>query len=98
MVKHSRGYRTRTRALLRKRPRERGLQGLSRLLINYEVGEKVVIDINPSVVKGQPHKRFHGKVGTIVGKRGRAYVIKIVVGSKEKTIISRPEHIKPFLG
>jgi len=43
-----------------------------------------------------PHRRFHGKTATVLGKRGRAYVVKAHMGGFEKVIIVRPEHIKPL--
>lgn len=68
------------------------------VLVEYKVGEKVVIDINPSVHKGMPFRRFQGKIGRIVEQRGRAYVIEVKEGDKLKYVISRPEHIKRFVG
>lgn len=94
----SHGYRRKTRSLLRKRPRERGKSPLSRLLYEYKPGDKVVIDIDPSIHKGMPHRRYQGKVGTIIAKRGRAYEIKVRQGDRLKEIIVRPEHLKPFMG
>ncbi len=94
--KHSKGYRSRTRSLLRKRPRDRGKQPLGRLLIKYSGGQRVVIKIDPSVHKGMPHKRFHGKVGVVVEERGRAYVIAVREGGKVKKVIARSEHIMPL--
>jgi large subunit ribosomal protein L21e len=96
MVKKSKGYRARTRILLKKKPRERGKLGLNRLLHNYVSEEKVSIKIDPSVHKGMPHRRYHGKIATIIEKRGRSYVIEVPVKSIKKTLILRPEHIKPL--
>ncbi len=97
MVKHSKGYRSRTRKLLTKSARERGaIPPLSRLMVDYQEGQSVVIKINPSVHKGMPHRRYHGKVAKVVGKRGRAYIVTLRVGSKEKVLIVRPEHLEPF--
>jgi len=62
------------------------------------VGEYVVIKIDPSVHKGQPHRRFHGKVGVVIGKRGRAYIIRVRDGDTHKTVFARPEHLMPFKG
>ena len=98
MGKKSKGFRRKTRSLLRKKPRERGKIGLSRILYEYKPGEKVVIKIDPSVHKGMPHRRFHGNVGVIVGKRGRAYVVNVTQGDAVKQIIVRPEHLKPHGG
>ncbi|KYH37918.1 MAG: 50S ribosomal protein L21e [Candidatus Hecatellales archaeon B24] len=96
MTKPSKGYKRSTRQLLRKKPRERGLKPLGYMLIEYKVGEKVVVDIDPSIHKGQPHRRYHGKIGTIVDKRGRAYVVNVKVGGKTKQIIALPEHLRRF--
>ncbi|HEX68680.1 MAG TPA: 50S ribosomal protein L21e [Candidatus Bathyarchaeota archaeon] len=98
MVRKSHGYRHGTRSLLKKSIRERGKLGLSRLLREYEPGEKVIIKIEPSVHKGMPHKRYHGKVGIIREKRGRAYIVEVTQGDAVKEIIVRPEHITPFVG
>jgi len=67
------------------------------ILRDYEVNERVVVDINPSIHKGMPHRRYHGKVGVVVGRRGRAYILKMMDGSVEKTLIVRPEHLKPLI-
>ncbi|MEM0362949.1 MAG: 50S ribosomal protein L21e [Sulfolobaceae archaeon] len=97
MVKHSKGYRSRSRSLLKKSPRERGaIVHLSSLMHEYKKGDKVVIKINPSVHAGMPHRRYQGKVGIIENKRGRAYEVSIRVGGKEKLLIVRPEHLVPF--
>jgi large subunit ribosomal protein L21e len=68
---------------------------LGRLLREYTIGQKVDVIIDPSVPKGQPHRRFHGKVGTIMEKRGRAYVVGLKDGEKPKQLIVRPEHLVP---
>ena len=80
--------------MLTKPVRERGKLGLSRLLAKYEVGEKVVIVIDSGVHKGMPHKRYQGKVGTVVEGRGRAYVVEIPQRKTVKLIIAKPEHLK----
>jgi len=79
---------------LSKRVREKGRLGLSRLLVNYGNGEKVVIRIDPAIHKGAPHKRYQGKVGEVVEKRGRAYLLRIPFAKKDKIIIAAPEHLK----
>jgi len=91
----SKGYRKRTRSLLRKKPRERGKVGLSKILHEYEPGQKVVVKINSSVHKGMPHRRYHGRIGVIANKKGRAYVVGVTQGKAVKEIIVRPEHLEP---
>jgi len=90
----SRGYRSGTKGLLRKRRGDIGLQ-VTRILAEYKPGDKVVFDIDPSVHKGMPHRRYHGMMGVILEKRGRAYAVETAVGNSKKMVIARPEHIKP---
>jgi len=92
----AKGYRSKTRSLLRKKPRERGKIGLSQILQEYKPGERVVVKINPTVHGGMPHRRYHGRVGVIMDKRGGAYVVNVTQGKAIKEIIVRPEHLKPY--
>jgi large subunit ribosomal protein L21e len=94
-MKKSKGYRSATRHLLKKQPREHGKMRLSKLLHEYPPGTSVVVKIDSSVQKGMPHRRYHGKVGTIINKRGRSYVLSVPQGNAVKEIIVRPEHLEP---
>lgn len=94
MVKASKGIMEGTRDKFRRSPRERGLSPITRALRTFEVGEKATILIDGSVQKGWPHHRFHGLTGTVVEKRGRAYVIDVRFGGKIKQAIVLPEHLK----
>ncbi|MEB3817107.1 MAG: 50S ribosomal protein L21e [Desulfurococcales archaeon] len=97
MVKAPRGYRHRTRKLLRKHTREKGaVPKLSVILREYKVGDKVAIKIDPSFHYAMPHRRFHGLTGTIIGKRGRAYLVEVYLGDKRKIVITTPEHLRPL--
>jgi len=97
-MRHSRGFRAGTRQTLRKKPRQRGMFSLSKIMYQYKVGEKIIIDIEPSVHKGMPHPRFNGKIGEIIGRQGRAYVVQIRDGNKIKRLIVRSEHLRPLQG
>jgi len=92
----SQGYRHRTRQLLRKKAREKGKLGLSRILRIYQPGERVLVKLDPSIHKGMPHRRYHGKIGIVENKRGQAYVVNVNQAKAIKTIIVRPEHLHPF--
>lgn len=94
MVKASKGYRRRTRYMMQKRARDRGLSPITRAFQSFDVGEKANVNIDPSIHKGQPHVRFHGRTGTVVGMQGNAYLIDVMDGGKKKQIIVRPEHLK----
>ena len=92
----SKGYRSGTRSLLRRKPKERGKTGLSKILHEYKPGDKAVVKIDPSVHKGMPHRRYQGKIGVIVNRRGRSYLVDVTQGDAIKKIIVRPEHLEPY--
>jgi large subunit ribosomal protein L21e len=92
----SKGLKNRSRALLKKSPRKRGVPPPSIMLREFSIGDKVVIDLEPSVHKGMPHRRFQGKVGVIAEKRGRAYVVEVNMKPENKVVIARPAHLRPF--
>jgi len=83
------GYRRKTRKLLTADEKI----GLSRLLQKYEIGQRVIIDIDPSQHKGMPHRRFQGKVGIIKDIRKRSLILDIPIGNKVKTVMVRLEHV-----
>jgi len=97
-MRGSKGYYTGARGLLKKKPRERGKPKLGKLLIEYAPGSQVIIKMDSSVQKSLPHKRFHGKIGKVLERRGRGYVLSVSQGDAVKTIIVRPEHIEPYKG
>jgi large subunit ribosomal protein L21e len=93
MVKRSRGFRSKSRHILRKKPRKRGISSITRALQEFEIGESVNVNIDPSVHKGMPHPRYQGYTGKIEGTQGEAYLVDIRVGKKHKTLLVRPEHL-----
>jgi large subunit ribosomal protein L21e len=97
-MRGSKGYYTGARRLLKKAPREKGKPKLGKLLIEYAPGSQVIIRMDSSVQKSLPHKRFHGKIGKVLEKRGRGYVVSVAKGNAVKQIIVRPEHLEPYQG
>ena len=93
-MKRSKGSRSRTRRKLKKSIRERGLNPITRSIQTFNENDFVHIVIDPSVHRGQPHPRFHGKTGRVIEKRGKAYIVQIDDGNKSKKLIIRPEHLK----
>ncbi len=95
MVKHKhKGVRSKTRHSLKKSKREKGRPKVNKFLQEFKEGDKVHIIIDPSVHKGMPHRRFNGKTGTIVGRRGEAYLVKVRNILAWRTIIVHPAHLK----
>ena len=89
----SKGYRRKTRSLFRKRRQVR--TGLSAILRQYNVDDKVVIAIDSSQVKGMPHRRFQGRVGSVEKVGRRALIVQVPMSGKTKKVIARLEHVKP---
>ena len=77
-----------------KNVRTRGIDPLGKMLVDFEVGQRVDIVINPSFHKGMPHKRYHGRTGVVTGQRGRAILVDVTLGSATKSLIIRPEHLQ----
>lgn len=94
MVKRSKGTRVNTRSILRKSPRNRGIQPITAYLKEFDIGEKANIVIDPASQKGMPHHRYQGRVGTIVDVRGSSYVIRVQLDKSHRDLIIRPEHLR----
>lgn len=91
MTRKSSGFRSGTRKKLRQklvRPT------ITKFLQEFKIGQRVVIALEPSSHKGMPFPRFKGKMGSIIEKRGKSYIVEIKDGNKVKKIVSRPEHLK----
>jgi large subunit ribosomal protein L21e len=94
MVKASKGPRRRTRSKLRKKVRDRGMSPISRSLQTFKVGDHAFIEIDPSVHRGQPHPRYQGLSGVVMGTQGRSYVLEVRTGGKRRRLIVFPAHLK----
>ena len=95
MVKSSKGFRSRSRGTFTKEVRERGLPPVTRFLREFEVGQKVMVRIDPSDPHGQPHPRYQGRTCTVVGRSGRAYRLAFLDGGKPKELLATPIHLLP---
>ena len=93
MVKRSRGIRSKSRHILRRKPRNRGISPITRAMQQFEIGDSVNVSIDSSKHQGMPHPRFQGRTGKIEGAQGSAYLVGILDGKKHKTLIIRPEHL-----
>ena len=89
----SHGFRRRTRSLL---TASKSKRGLSSLLIEYAPNDRVVVKIDPSQVKGMPHRRFNGLVGVVTEVGSRGLRIEVPVGDKMKTVVARKDHVAPL--
>ncbi|NOQ38020.1 50S ribosomal protein L21e [archaeon] len=91
-MRRSRGFRSGTRNTLKIGKTVR--RTITKTLNTFNIGETVIVMHDASVQKGMPHPRHYGKTGKITEKRGISYMIAIKDGNKDKSLLSRPEHIK----
>ena len=77
----SHGIRRKSRHIMTKGNMSRGL---SHLLINYSIGDKVVVIISILGNTRPPHRRVQGRVGDIKEVGRRTVKIGILVGDKQK--------------
>jgi large subunit ribosomal protein L21e len=90
MARFGKGKISKARHKLKKDKRK---QGITKYLRTFEIGEKTAIVIDSSS-QNYPHPRYHGLIGNIKGKRGRAYLVSFKVGNKMKELVITPEHLK----
>jgi large subunit ribosomal protein L21e len=95
MAFKAKGPRARTRHKLQKKIR--GMPKVNDMLKKFTVGDNVAIVIDSAVHSAMPYARFQGKIGSVVGTRGSAYLVKIKDGGKMKTLISHPVHLKKVM-
>ena len=87
----SHGTRRKARSILTKR---NVIRGVSYLLYDYKVGDKVVVDIDPREHNTTPNRRFHGRIGVVEEVGRRTLKVSVMIGNKKKTLQTRFNHIK----
>ncbi len=93
-MRKSKGYRARTRHLMKKHVRDKGIRPLDYLLRDFNEGDIVDIIIDSGEHRGMPHKRYQGKTGEITKKQGKAFIVLIRQGKAWKQIICAKEHLR----
>ncbi len=94
MTKRIGGTRRKTRHKMSKDLRDRGKVSLSKYFQKFNAGERVYLVPEPSVHAGLFHSRFYGKAGTVLGKRGECYEVRINDINKSKVLITHPVHLR----
>lgn len=95
-MKRSHGQRVGTRSILRRRKNQRSRINISRVMHEYKEGDRVAITLDGGQQMGMPHRRFQGRTGFIKARQGRAWVVAVKDKDMAKTVIARPEHLKPL--
>ncbi len=86
--------RRKTRTKMKKPLRKRGKISISRYFQKFNEGDRVTLMIDPSVHSAMPYKRFLGKAGKIIGKRGACYIVEIKDFNAKKKAIIHPVHLQ----
>ena len=94
-MRRSHGTRQGTRSILKKSKTQRRRIDIRRIMHPFEEGDRVAIVLDGAQQRGMPHRRFQGRTGVIDSRQGRAYVVRVSDGNKAKTVIARPEHLRP---
>ena len=92
-MKRSRG----TQSKRSRNTRSKGLVPITHYLIQFKAGEKARISVNPSVQKGRVSTlKYNNRVVEIIGKRGRAFEVRLRAGrkGKHKTFFVTNIHLK----
>lgn len=95
-MQRSKGQRQGTRYILKRSKSERGRLNIARVMHQYAVGDRVAVVLDGGQQKGMPHRRFNGRSGRISGQQGRAWVVKLKDGNMRKTVVARPDHLRPI--
>jgi len=93
MVQRIGGFRRKTRSKLKKPHRQRGKISIRKYFQKYKEGDKVTLKAEPAIQGGMAFPRFHGKTGTVVGKQGKCYKIRIRDGKMAKEVVVHPVHL-----
>ncbi|MGC8710330.1 MAG: 50S ribosomal protein L21e [Candidatus Micrarchaeia archaeon] len=64
--------------------------GISKLIKDFKVGDKAII-VQKGNFRDIPHPRYRGKVGTVLEKRGSAYVVEVDMSRSTKRKIIVPQ-------
>ena len=89
----SHGTRRKSRSILTK---DNVVRGLSYLLHDYKVEDKVIVDVDPREHTTLPHRRFQGKVGIVQEVGRRTLKVSVMIGDKKKILQTRLNHIRPY--
>ena len=95
-MQRSKGQRQGTRSILRKGRHDKGRVIISRIMHEYEEGDRVAIVLDGGQQMGMPHRRFQGRTGFIQKRQGKAWVVAVKDGNMHKTVVARPEHLRPL--
>lgn len=93
MGKRIGGARKKSRHIMKKSRCDKGKISITRYFQELKIGDKVALKAEPAYQKGMYNLRFHGKIGTVAGREGKCYKVKIIDG-KAKMLTVHPVHLR----
>ncbi len=94
MTQRTGGFRKKSRHKLKKSPRNRGKVNINLALQQFKRDDRVQIIQEPAIHKGMPMPKYKNKVGKVIKKQGKAYVIEVKDFNKKKHIIANAIHLR----
>ena len=95
-MRRSKETRQGTRSILKRSKNQKGRLNIRRVMHTYTPGDRVAIVLDGGQQMGMPHRRFQGRTGFIQKRQGKAWVVAVKDGNMKKTVVARPEHLKPL--
>ncbi|MBR9699754.1 50S ribosomal protein L21e [Candidatus Woesearchaeota archaeon] len=86
--------RRKTRSTYSKHFRTKGKISLTKYFQTLKEGDKVLLQVEPSIHSGLYDPKYIGKSGTIKRRNGRCYEVTIMDRKKEKLLIVHPVHLR----
>jgi large subunit ribosomal protein L21e len=78
----------------KKSPREKGKFKMSKMFYEYNKGDHVTL-IRDLSFPSNFAERINGKIGKVIGKKGKFYIVELRDLSEIKHIVTNPIHLKP---
>ncbi len=67
--------------------------GVTGRIKNFEIGDKVAV-VPKGNIKNIPHPRYRGRIGTVLEKRGSAYVVELKVFNAVRHLVVPAVHLE----
>jgi len=93
-MKRGGGFRRKTRYVLSKPKNDRGKLSLRSYFQQFKQGDRVLLKAEPSYQQGMYYPRYHGRIAVVISKRGTCYEVQVPDGSKKKTFVIHPVHLR----
>jgi len=74
-----------------------GRTTITKRIVEFKEGDTVRIVINPQFKEGMPYPRFNNRIGKIVEKRGKSYVVEIRDLKAKKMLAVAVMHLKKMV-